>query len=71
MQKRKECGFLYIRCELGSKIDNPNMEVDGLEENMVNFCLFLLFIYNKEDQFGREFKIIYDDCEVCNLLGKR
>ena len=51
--------------------DNPNMIVDGLEAYMVNTCLFLPYIYNKEDGFGREFSIIYDDWAMCNGLGKK
>ena len=71
MPKRRECGFMYMRCEIGPQVDNPNMTVDGLEMIMVRYCLFLPFVYNKEDSFGREFAIIYDDWEVCNDLGYR
>ena len=52
--------------------DNPNMTVDGQEANMVNYhCLFLAFVYNKEDHFGRELVIIYDDWDMYNRLGQR
>ena len=40
VEKRRECGFLYTNCELGLTVDNPNMIVDRLEANMVNYCLF-------------------------------
>ena len=30
VQKREECESLYMRCKLGSSVDNPNMTVDGL-----------------------------------------
>ena len=53
VEEREECGFLYITCELGPNVDNPNMTVDELEESMANYCLFLRYAYNKEDHFGR------------------
>ena len=40
MPKRRECGFMYMRCEMGPQVDNPNMTVDVLEMNMVQYCLF-------------------------------
>ena len=61
VEKRKECVFLYIKYELGLNVDNTNLTVDGLELNMVNCCLFLPYVHNKENRFGREFTIIYDD----------
>jgi hypothetical protein len=71
VEKRKECGFLYIKCELGLNVDDSNMTVDGLAANMVNYCLFLPFVHNKENRFGRKFAIIYDDWDMCNELGKK
>ena len=38
--KRRECGFMYMRCEIGPQVDNPNMTVDGLEMVMVQYWLF-------------------------------
>ena len=46
VEKKKKCGFLYIKYELGPDVDNPNMTVDGLEANMANHCLSLPYIYN-------------------------
>jgi len=44
VKKRNECGFLYMKYELGLNVDNSNMTVDGLEPNMVNYCLFLPYL---------------------------
>ena len=69
-EQRKECGLLYIICELGPTVDDPHMTLDGLKANMVNYYLFLPYVYSKEDRYGREFVIIYDNWEMCNELGQ-
>ena len=71
VKKRKECGFLYIKYEIGLSVDDSNRTVDGLEVNIENYCVFLLIVFNKENRFGREFATIYDDWDMCNELGKK
>ena len=38
VHNQKWCGCLYTRCELESKVYNPNMTVYGLEATMVDCC---------------------------------
>ena len=47
------------------------MTVNYLEAIMEQCCLFLLFVYNKEGDFGKDYAIIDDDWEVHNELGGR
>ena len=45
-----------------------DLDVEGIESNMVRYCLMLSFVYSEED-FNQNFAIIYDNWQVGNELG--
>ena len=45
-----------------------DLDVEGIESNMVRYCLMLPFVYSEED-FNQNFAIIYDNWQVGNELG--
>ena len=56
--KRQEYDFIYTKYDIGFKVENPNMTVDGLKNILLQFCLFLPFDYNKKRVFEMEFAMI-------------
>jgi hypothetical protein len=62
---------IHFECRVGEVIDGPDIVVSDLESIIEQYCLFLMFILNKEWDFRKEYDIIYDDWGECNELGGR
>ena len=58
-----------MKCEI-NKRENivKDLDVGGIESNMVHYCLLLPFVYSKED-FNQNSAIIYINWQLGNELG--
>ena len=67
---RRDCGFKYMKYEIYKREKIvEDVEVEGMESNMVCYCLMLPFVYSEED-FNQNFAIIYDIWQVGNKLDR-